>query len=137
MPPAADGTTASEALICEVTGVSPSLRHSWISRHGLRRQPKGQYELRDARELAALKTMMDTLGPADAAIAWTLIRSAVIDRDERPFVLLFDLQDKEATVATDFDGVLEALPYGRRVIVLRLDLPMARATRALARAVGG
>ncbi|HEX8103247.1 MAG TPA: hypothetical protein VF533_11590 [Solirubrobacteraceae bacterium] len=120
-----------------MTGVSPSLRHSWISRHGLRRQPKGQYELRDARELAALKTMMDTLGPADAAIAWTLIRSAVIDRDERPFVLLFDLQDKEATVATDFDGVLEALPYGRRVIVLRLDLPMARATRALARAVGG
>ena len=138
MPDASDGLVGSEALVCEVTGVSQPLRHKWIEKYGLRRRPRGAYEDFDVRELAALRCILDTLGPGDGGIAWHLIREQLVDVwDASPLVLLFDLQDKEATLVTLMPALAEALAYGHRVLAARLDDPLARASRAFVRAVGG
>lgn len=126
-----DGPQTSEALVCEVTGVSQPLRQKWSSKHGLRRQPRGCYEELDARELAALKAILQTLGPADGAIAWQLIRADLRREWEgSPLVLLYDGQDKQATLATAMPELAAALTYGRPVVAVRLDDPIARAARA-------
>lgn len=135
MPDGSDGLRASEALICEVAGVSQSLRHNWTTKYELRRRPRGMYEEHDARELAALKAILDVLGPADGAIAWGLVRAQLANvSDETPLVLLYDLQDKDATLASVMPALVEALPYGHRVLAARLDDPLARASRAFRRA---
>jgi hypothetical protein len=134
---AADGPTASEALICEVTGVSQPLRHNWIPKYGLRRLPRGTYQEYDARQLAALKSILEVLGPADASVAWDLIREPLVRVwDERPLVLLFDLQDKESALVSLMPALADALPYGHRILAIRLDDPLARASRAFRRATG-
>lgn len=128
-----DGPTANETLVCEVTGVSQQLRHRWLVKHGLRRQPRGQYEERDARELAALRAILEALGPADGTIAWSLIQDQLPQRwHQRPLILLFDRQDKRAELATSADEVAEALHYAQPVMAVRLDDPVARAARAFA-----
>jgi len=133
----ADGPTASEALICEVAGVSQSLRHRWIIKHGLRRLPRGAYGEHDVRELAALKSILESLGPTDGSIAWGLVRDQLPQLwDESPLVLLFDIQDKEASLCSLMAPLADALPYGHRVLATRLDDPLARASRAFRRAVG-
>jgi hypothetical protein len=138
MPRPPDRLRASEALVCEVTGVSQPLRQKWSTKHGLRRQPRGCYEEVDARELAALKAVLQTLGPADGSIAWQLIRTDLQRLWEgRPLVLLYDGQDKQATLATAMPALANAMPYGRPIIAIRLDDAIARAARAFRLATGG
>jgi hypothetical protein len=130
-----DGAVASEALICEVAGISQSLRQSWIGKYGLRRRPRGTYVEYDVRELAAIRCILEALGPADGSIAWSLVHDQLPDVWEKsPLVLLFDVQDKEATLAWLMSEVAEALPSGHRVLATRLDDAMRRASRAFRRA---
>lgn len=131
-----DGPVGSEALVCEVTGVSQPLRHKWIERYGLRRRARGLYDDFDVRELAVLRCILETLGPGDGAIAWHLVRDQLVNIwGESPLILLFDLQDKEATLATRMPALAETLSYGHRVLAVRLDDPLTRASRAFLRAV--
>lgn len=126
-----DGPRCTEALLCEITGVSQSLRHNWIKRHNLRRQPRGAYEEQDAQQLAALNAILTTLGPADGAIAWRLAQEQLLARQaSAPLVLLFDPQDKQLALASVIEEIIGALPQGRPIIAVRLDEPIARATRA-------
>ncbi len=132
-----DGPVANEVLVCEVTGVSQQLRQRWVRKHGLRRRSRGTYEESDARELAALKAILETLGPSDGAIAWALVQHELPERwQARPLILVFDTQDKEASLATSASEIAEALQYGQPAIAVRLDDPVARAARAFLRAVG-
>ncbi|HEV7806006.1 MAG TPA: hypothetical protein VGO80_09315 [Solirubrobacteraceae bacterium] len=89
------------------------------------------YEEFDACQLAALKTILTILGSPDGSIAWSLIQAELPHRwDERPLILLFDPQDKQATLACRAEDVAAALPDARPIIAVRLDDPIARAGRA-------
>lgn len=111
----------TEAQICEINGVSQSLRQSWVDRGLLRKAPQRGCSLADALALAALRTLFSALGPNDGTICWRELQSelAGVEVDSR-LDAVFDAQYKKADLATDGPGLRQLVAHGRPVRVIPL-----------------
>jgi hypothetical protein len=111
----------SEGQICQLAGVSHQKRKTWVKRKLLREPPDEGCHRSDARSLAQLRLLFDTLGPTDGAAAWQQV-GAEVEADETGGVLdiLFDIELKQATVVRERDLVGELLTHGRPVCLVAL-----------------
>lgn len=133
MPPRSSDRISQEAL-CEIAGVTVSARREWAKRKRLREAGRAKYGERDAIELAALRALMECLGPTDAPIAWDQIKKQVssASRNEQ-LVAIFDRQDKAAAVESSIRGLRARLVYGHPTTVVDLAEPIARVRLAFFR----
>lgn len=124
----------SQEALCEIAGVSISTRRDWVRKNRLRSAGRAKYEEQDAIELAALGALVKGLGPTDAAIAWKQIeRRLNAKASEDNLVVVYDFQDKEASLETSIRGLRSAHTYGHRTGVVDLADPIDRVKLAFRR----
>jgi hypothetical protein len=128
MPTPPDGSVrVSEQRLSELAGIQAPLRQNWATKGRLHRRGRDGYDEADAIELVVLKALMDSLGALDGPIAWADARDQVNRRVDDPnLVLIFDVQDKQASVVSDMEALRDAAPYGHRVLVIDLADPICR-----------
>jgi uncharacterized protein (DUF2267 family) len=135
--PADDSPRLSEAQVCEINGVSQQYRQTLVRRSLVRPAPSEGCTIRDAIELAAIRTLRDHLSSADAALAaeqlWPILHDAAWgDRLEA----VYDRQYKRLDVARDDAQLRILVSHGRPVQVVVLTERLAEVRAAFRRVAG-
>jgi hypothetical protein len=124
----------SQETLCEIAGTSVSVRREWAKKKRLRERGRAGYEEEDAVELAALRALIEGLGPTDGAIAWSQLRPELANRANDPdLVAVYDAQEKSASLEASLGGLRSRLTFGHHIAIVDMADPIERIRQAFRR----
>jgi hypothetical protein len=126
----------SASRICEMTGVKPQTRSTWVDRELLADSDNGYGEL-DAIELAILDCLLATIDKkSHVNLFWeeaqARLRSSVLGPAA---VLVWDPESREHTIVSDVTQLRAAVCHGRPVQAIPIGELAARVRRTFRRDV--
>jgi len=126
------------ATIAEIAGIKRQLHGQWAGKSMVRQPGNEGCDELDLIELTVLRSLMTELGPEEARIAWSQVRSHLKDRlPIGQFDVVYDSQRKLAQIASSNEDVAAAVRHGRPVRVLPMQELLTANREAFRRALDG